>query len=87
MQRAGPCRQEQFTRSVSRHIQILDVIAGRNPAKAHLPHLDLRPGHPVALLVNGLGATTAMELHVAARAALAHTRGSLEVKSSRMSRM
>ena len=62
-------------------LKILDSIAGRSPARSHLPHLDLRPGHPVALLVNGLGATTAMELHVAARAALAHARESLEVEA------
>ena len=62
-------------------VQMLDMIAGRSGggSKERLPHLDLAKGAAVALLVNSLGATTHMELFVAARAALAYVRDTLKV--------
>ena len=61
-------------------LQILDRIAGRSSTDGKdLPHLELGPDAPVALLVNSLGATTQMELYVAAQAALAHARERLQV--------
>lgn len=62
---------------------MLDMIAGRTASggEEQLPHLDLGRGAAVAVLVNSLGATTHMELFVAARAALAYARDTLEVPS------
>lgn len=61
-------------------LQILDRIAGCSSTKGRdLPHLELAPDAPVALLINSLGATTQMELYVAAQAALAHARDQLQV--------
>lgn len=60
---------------------MLDMIAGRSSSArgSELPHLQLGEGAPVALLINSLGATTHMELMVAARSALNHARESLQV--------
>lgn len=62
-------------------MQMLDMIVGRSSSAggSELPHLKLGEGAPVALLVNSLGATTQMELMIAARTALTHARSSLKV--------
>ena len=55
-------------------LQMLERIAAgmRSAGGGHVPEAGgLAPGARVALMVNSLGATTAMELSVAARAALA----------------
>ena len=58
--------------------QLLDRIAGREGRD--LPSLQLGQNAPVALLVNSLGATTAMELLVAAKAGMKHARHNLKVR-------
>lgn len=68
--------------------KMMDTIAGRKDGREDtslkLPHLKLSPGSQVALLVNSLGATTHMELLVAANAARRYASDQLQVDVRRL---